>query len=139
MQINEKGLAIIKEFEGLRLDAYLCPANVWTIGYGTTLGVKKGMKITKEAAEHLLLVDIKRFEMAVHSLKRKWTENEFSALVSFTYNLGRANLERLCKDRTSAQIADAMLLYNKADGKVLRGLQRRREAERALFLMKDNE
>lgn len=137
MSINEAGLNLIKEFEGLRLEAYLCPAGKWTIGYGTTMGVSRGMSVTKETAERLLRTDVQRFEIVVHALRRAWTENEFSALVSFAYNCGASNLRTLCRERSSEQIADAMLLYNKADGKALAGLTRRRQAERELFLKKD--
>jgi lysozyme len=137
MSINEAGLSLIKEFEGLRLESYKCPAGVWTIGYGTTAGVSRGMSVTKEDAERLLRADTARFEIAVCALRRPFTSNQFSALVSFAYNCGSANLRRLCLGRTNAEIADALLLYNKADGKVLAGLTRRREAERKLFLKQD--
>lgn len=137
MQINEAGLNLIKEFEGLRLEAYLCPAGVWTIGYGTTAGVSRGMSVTKEDADRLLRADVVRFQIAVCALRREFTHNQFSALVSFAYNCGASNLRRLCADRTNAEIADAMLLYNKAGGRVLPGLTRRREAERKLFLQQD--
>lgn len=142
MQTNTAGIELIKQFEGLRLEAYLCPAGKWTIGYGATLGVKQGMKITTEAADRLLRQDLQRFEIVVHSLRRKWTENEFSALVSFAYNCGAENLRTLCRDRSIEEIADAMLRYNKArnaNGVMveLAGLTRRRQAERGLFLKKD--
>ena len=135
MKINNEGLNLIKSFEGCRLTAYKCPAGVWTIGYGHTAGVKQGMVISQEQAENMLKSDLKQYEKQVtDNVKLELTENQFSALVSFTYNCGVGNLRTLVKNRTLAQIAEALLLYNKANGKVLAGLVRRREAERELFL-----
>ena len=135
MNINKEGLELIKSFEGLALFAYLCPAGVWTIGYGHTAGVSKGQVITKEQAENMLKSDMKKYEKYVtDNVKIALNENQFSALVSFCYNCGVGNLRTLIKGRTASQIAEAMLLYNKAGGKVLNGLVRRRKAERELFL-----
>lgn len=135
MNINKDGLELIKSFEGCKLIAYLCPAGVWTIGYGHTAGVSKGQVITKEQAENMLKSDMQKYEKYVtDDVKIALNENQFSALVSFCYNCGRGNLRTLVKGRTSSQIAEAMLLYNKANGKVLNGLVRRRKAERELFL-----
>lgn len=135
MNINKDGLELIKSFEGCKLVAYLCPAGVWTIGYGHTSGVSKGQVITKEQAENMLKSDMKKYEKYVtDDVKIALNENQFSALVSFCYNCGRGNLRTLVKGRTASQIAEAMLLYNKANGKILNGLVRRRKAERELFL-----
>jgi len=135
MKINDAGLELIKSFEGCRLVAYKCPADVWTIGYGHTAGVYEGMVITQAQADNMLKSDMKKYEKYVtDNVKIPLNENQFSALVSFCYNCGVGNLKTLVKNRTSAQIADAMILYNKASGKVLTGLVRRREAERKLFL-----
>lgn len=135
MKINAEGLELIKSFEGCKLTAYKCPAGVWTIGYGHTIGVYEGMVITKTQAENMLKSDLKKYEKYVtDNVKLRLTENQFSALVSFTYNCGVGNLRTLIKGRTVSQIAEAMLLYNKAGGKKLAGLVRRREAERELFL-----
>lgn len=135
MKINAEGLELIKSFEGCRLTAYKCPAGVWTIGYGHTIGVYEGMVITKTQADNMLKSDLKKYEKYVtDTVKLNLTENQFSALVSFTYNCGVGNLRTLIKGRTVSQIAEAMLLYNKAGGKKLAGLVRRREAERELFL-----
>lgn len=139
MQMNEAGINLIKSFEGCKLKSYKCPAGIWTIGYGHTGSLKghpltMGMVITQEQAEELLRIDLKKFEKAVDDLKRNFNENQHAALVSFTYNCGPGKLKTLCKNRTNAQIADALLLYNKGGGKVLDGLTRRRKAERALFL-----
>ena len=137
MKINAEGLALIKSFEGCRLSAYkVTPSEkFWTIGYGHNgADVKQGMTITMATANALLLADITKFEQAVNATGLKLSSNQFSALVSFTYNCGASNLKKLIANRTLPQIADAILLYNKSGGKVLEGLKRRRQAERALFL-----
>lgn len=134
MKTSYNGLQLIKNFEGCRLTAYKCPAGVWTIGYGHTAGVKQGMTITQEQADNYLKSDLVIYENHVNNLNRSFNQNEFDALVSFTYNCGAGSLQTLCKNRTNAQIADALLLYNKAGGKTLEGLTRRRKAERELFI-----
>lgn len=138
MVVDEKGYNLIKQFEGLRLTAYRCPAGKWTIGYGHTKGVKKGMYISEAVATHFLIQDVQRVEPTINSYDGiyHWTQNEFDALASFAFNCGIGNLKKLLKygQRTKSQIADAILLYNKANGRVLRGLVRRRKAERELFL-----
>lgn len=141
MKINQKGLDLIKSFEGLELKAYKCPADVLTIGYGHTgSDVKEGQVITQQQAEDLLKKDVEKFEKGVLSLvKVKINENEFSALVSFAYNLGLGNLKQstLLNSLNKLQresAANEFLRWNKAGGKVLAGLTRRREAEKALFL-----
>ena len=139
MHINEAGLKIIKEFEGCSLKSYKCPAGIVTIGYGHT-GIYKGktltlgMTITKEEAEELLKQDLVKYENYINNLHRDFNENQFSALASFCYNCGPASLQSLCNHRSNSQIAEAILKYNKAGGKVLAGLTRRRKAERELFL-----
>lgn len=139
MHTSQKGLDLIKSFEGLRLTAYKCPADVWTIGYGTTAGVKPGQTITKERAEELLREDVKRFEEQVLRLvKMPLTQGQFDALTSFVYNLGAGNLSnstllRLLNAGDYAGAAAQFERWNKAGGKVLAGLARRRAAERALF------
>lgn len=142
MHINNEGLTIIKESEGLSLKAYKCPAGVWTIGYGHTgKDVKKGMEITEEKAIKLLRSDIAKFEDYVTSYNKIYgfTSNEFSALVSFAYNVG--SIAGLTKGgtRTKEQIANKMLEYCYASGKRLNGLYTRRLKERRLFLKKGNE
>ena len=138
MTTSESGLNLIKSFEGLRLTAYRCPAGKWTIGYGHTKGVKKGMYISEEVATHFLIEDVQRVEPTINSYDGIYhgTQNEFDALASFAFNCGISNLKKLLKygQRTKSQIADAILLYNKANGRVLRGLVRRRKAERELFV-----
>lgn len=143
MRTSIQGIELIKVFEGLRLEAYLCPAGVWTIGYGHTGTVdgKKicaGMKITRGKATLLLAEDLERYEKNVmkYDKKYKWTQNEFDALVSFALNIGSINQLTALGTRKRNVVASKMLLYNKSKGKALDGLTRRRELERALFLTK---
>lgn len=140
MQTSQKGIDLIKQHEGCKLKAYKCPAGIWTIGYGHTgSDVKQGQTITQAKAEQLLRQDLAKFERHVMLFngKYKWTQNEFDALVSFAFNVGSINQLTANKSRTKAQIAASMLLYNKAGGKVLPGLTKRRQAERELFLRKE--
>ena len=140
MRTSQRGLSLIKSFEGLRLQAYQESGGVWTIGYGATRGVKPGMSITKDQAERMLLNDVQRFEPEVQRLvTAKLNQDQWDALVCFTYNLGAANLEsstlrRLLNAGDYAGAADQFPRWNKAGGKVLPGLVRRRAAERDLFL-----
>ena len=134
MKTSQNGINLIKKFEGCRLTAYKCPAGVWTIGYGHTAGVKEGQKITQEQADNFLILDLKVYENHVNNLKLPLNQNQFDALVSFTYNCGQGNLRTLVRNRSLGQIAEALLLYNKAGGTILQGLVRRRKEERELFL-----
>lgn len=134
MKITKEVFEKIKEFEGLRLKAYKCPAGVWTIGYGHTSGVKEGMKITKAQAEKYLKEDIENVEKKVDAVLNRRNLSglnlyQYSALVSFTFNCGSTNLSNLTKNRTVDQIGQAILLYNKSNGKVLTGLVNRRQWE----------
>lgn len=137
-RIGQAGLALIKQFEGCRLIAYQCSAGVWTIGYGHTVGVYKGMKITQKKAETYLLQDVAKFEKYINNpsyvpFTAQLNQNQFDALVSFAFNLGQGNVKKLCTGRTINQIPSAMQQYCKAAGKTLPGLQRRRKAEAALY------
>ena len=138
MKTSQRGINLIKQFEGVRLTAYKCPAGVYTIGYGHTRGVTRGMKITEEEASAFLAADLRNSEKAVERYDSiyHWNQNEFDALVSFTFNCGAANLRALLRNgrRNRSQIADTLSLYRKAGGKVIKGLERRRAAEKALFL-----
>ena len=138
MKTSQRGINLIKQFEGVRLTAYKCPAGVYTIGYGHTRGVKRGMKITEEEASAFLTTDLLNSEKAVERYDSvyHWNQNEFDALVSFTFNCGATNLRALLRNgrRNRSQIAATLPLYRKAGGKVLKGLERRRAAEKALFL-----
>lgn len=138
MKTSENGINLIKKFEGCQLKAYKCAAGVWTIGYGHTAGVKSTNVITEAKAEEYLKKDLEKFEKNVekYNAKYKWNQNEFDALVSFAFNIG--SIDKLTADGTRSRdvIAEKILLYNKANGKVLAGLTKRREAERELFLKK---
>ena len=135
-KINKSGLNLIKKYEGCRLTSYICPAGVLTIGYGHTgKDVKPNQTITKKKAISLLKKDLARFERHVQSYNYiyEWTDNEFSALVSFAFNIG--NIDQLTGygTRTRSQIRSAMVKYVKANGKTLAGLVKRRKAELRLF------
>lgn len=136
MNISQNGLDIIKRYEGLRLKAYkaLRTEKYWTIGYGHYgADVTAGMTITQEQAEAYLKADCASAEKAVNALGLAFNQNQFDALVSFTYNCGAGNLKTLCKNRTITEIGEKIVLYNKADGKVLSGLVRRRAEEQTLY------
>lgn len=145
MQTSDKGIALIKQFEGCKLTAYQDSVGVWTIGYGWTQPVngkpiRAGMTIKQETAERLLKTGLVSYESDVSRLvKVGLTQGQFDALVSFTYNLGARSLStstllRKLNAGDYAGAADEFLRWNKAGGKVINGLTRRREAERALFL-----
>ena len=141
MQTSEKGLDLIRKYEGLQLAAYVCPGGKLTIGYGHTgADVTTGKKIDAEEANALLRKDVQRFEKSVNELVMvPISQGMFDALISFSFNLGAGSLKSstLLKklnadDREGA--ADEFLKWNKAKGKVLAGLTARRESERELFL-----
>lgn len=145
MRISDKGISLIKQFEGQRLTAYQDSVGVWTIGYGWTQPVdgktiRPGMTIKEETAERLLRTGLVGYESDVSKLvKVKLTQGQFDALVSFTYNLGAralstSTLLQKLNAGDYAGAADEFPRWNKAGGKILPGLTRRREAERALFL-----
>ena len=130
---------LIKEFEGLRLEAYRDSVGVWTIGYGHTSTAEEGMKITPRGAEELLRQDLRWVEEAIKkNVRVPLTQNQYDALASWVYNLGETNLRRsTLLDKLNAGdysgAGQEMLRWNKAGGKVLKGLTRRREAEVALW------
>lgn len=140
--VNEAGLKLLKEFEGCNLKAYPDPgtgADPWTIGWGHTgAEVHPGMSITQQRADELLKQDIETFERAVYNFVQvPMTENQFSALVCFAYNVGGwrgSTLFRLVRARKMHEAADEFPKWCHAGGKVLNGLVRRRAAERDLFL-----
>lgn len=140
-KIGTSGMNLIKSFEGCRLEAYkaVSTEKYWTIGWGHYgSDVKQGDKITQAEADALLVKDVASSVAAVNNpaccpITASLNQNQFDALVSFTFNCGAENLKTLCKDRTAAQIADKLTAYNKSGGKVLAGLVRRREAEQKLF------
>lgn len=146
MRINQATVDLVKEFEGLELHAYRDPVSVVTIGYGYTNnagfgpGVEMGDVWTEEQAENMLWKGLEVFAAEITPLfKRKPTDNQFGAMLSLAYNIGTGAFARsTCLKRFNAGddegAAEALTWFNKAGGKVLRGLVRRREAERALFL-----
>ena len=143
MKTSPKGIALIKEFEGLRVKAYQCPGGVWTIGYGHTAGVKPGMVITKAQAEEYLKADLIAFERYLNGLGLALNQNQFDALVSFIYNVGTGNFSSstlLRKIRVNPQdnsIMDEFLRWVYSKGRVLPGLQRRRLDEMKLYFSND--
>ena len=138
-----EGLALIKKFEGCELEAYQCSAGVWTIGYGHTKDVVEGMTITQEEAEQMLVDELHEYESYIDKyVTVALNQNQFDALVSWVYNLGPANLSAstMLKVLNSGEYEDVpaqMKRWNKAGGKVLEGLIRRREAEACLFIGKE--
>ncbi|EJH7012882.1 lysozyme [Salmonella enterica] len=148
MQTSPKGIALIKQFEGCSLTAYPDPGTggaPWTIGYGWThpvdgKPVKPGMKIDQDTADRLLKTGLVSYENDVLKLaKVKLTQGQFDALVSFAYNIGSRSLStstllKKLNDGDAKGAADEFPRWNKAGGKVMSGLTRRREAERAMFL-----
>ena len=149
MNINQATIDLVKRFEGLRLNSYKDPVGIWTIGYGTTtaagvgVSVGAGMEITEDQAEEYLRRAMGKFsEQILPHMKRMPTENQFGAMLSLTYNIGPTAFRKsTCIRRfNSGDIegaAEALTWFNKAGGKVLRGLVRRRAAERELFLSDD--
>lgn len=148
MKTSPKGLAVIKEFEGLRLDAYLCPAGVWTIGYGHTAmagppPVKRGDRITASQADAMLIRDLKQYEDAVSAaVKVPLNQGQFDALVSLCFNIGigafrGSTVVRRINAGRMADVPAALMMWTKAtvNGKKvdLPGLVRRRRAEAALW------
>lgn len=146
MQINQDTLELVKEFEGFRAKAYKCPAGVWTIGYGTTaaagVGIdpKPGVTVTEDEAEDLLEKTMEKFGEQIKPLiTAPINNNEYGAFLSLAYNIGpgafkKSSALRLFNAGDKAGAAKALLMWNKAGGKVLPGLTRRREAEKKLFL-----
>lgn len=143
MRASAKLINAIKGFEGFRSRAYRCPAGVWTVGYGHTKGVKAGTVVTEHQAEVLLREDLAQFERAVNALGVACTQGQFDALVDFAYNCGTANLlsstllKRIKTGGTEAQIRYEFSRWNKAGGKVLPGLTKRRLWEANRYYEKD--
>ena len=149
MKSSDNGIRLIQEFEGLRLTSYLCSAGVPTIGYGATFyqdgsKVKLGQTITRDQANQLLKDHLKEFEGAVIGLLNttKVNQNQFDALVSFTFNLGAGNLAKsqllrfIKANPNDPKIAAEFAKWNRAGGEVSRGLVRRRKKEAELYFTK---
>jgi len=143
MNISQEGISLIKKFEGCELEAYQCAAGVWTIGYGSTKDVKEGDTLTQKEADNLLLHEMQEYEGYIKELvKIPLKQNQFDALVSWVFNLGPANLKAstMLKFLNAGDyhlIPSQIKRWNKANGKVLEGLIRRREAEALMFEDKD--
>ena len=143
MNISKEGISLIKKFEGCELTAYQDAVDVWTIGYGHTKDVKAGDTITTEEAEAMLMNEL--LEYCEHVEKAVDVELEqcmFDSLVSWTYNLGPTNLNsstllKFLNAENYEEVPAQIKRWNKAGGKVLEGLTRRREAEALLFEGKD--
>jgi lysozyme len=146
--MTKDGIDLVKDFEGFRATAYQCPAGVWTIGYGHTSmagapEVREGMKISRAEGERILKADLVKYEAYVRdAIKVELTPAQYSAAVSLCFNIGggafkRSSVVRFCNRREWKSAADAFMLWNKAGGKVLPGLTRRRAAEAALFMSDD--
>ena len=139
MKISKEGIALIKKFEGCKLESYLCAANVPTIGYGSTKAIEIGMTISQERAEELLLEDLVIYEEAVkQSVTVPLHQHQYDSLVSWTFNLGGANLNastmlKVLNKGAYEDVPFQIRRWNKAGGKVLEGLTRRRLAESLLF------
>lgn len=140
MKTSQEMKELIARFEGLRLKAYKCPAGVWTIAFGATTfngkRITEGLVITKEQAYEQLERDLAVFENGVGRLVSKpINQDQFDALVSFSFNLGLGNLVRssvlkkVNADPSDPTIRDSFAMWNKAGGKVLAGLVKRRKAE----------
>lgn len=139
MSVTKETIGLIKRFEGLRLTIYYDPVGVPTGGYGHTLGLTGamvGQHISEAQAEKWLREDLVKFEKKVdkYDSTYHWTENERGSLISFSFNVGSIDKLTAYGTRSKKEIADAMLNYNKAKGKVLNGLTKRRRAEREMFL-----
>ena len=141
MKISKNGLDLIKHFEGCELEAYKCPAGVWTIGYGHIKTAVEGMTITQHQADEMLIEEMNEYEGYINnSVRVDLTQNQFDAMVSWVYNLGSGNLNastllKVLNSGDYAGVPEQILRWNKAGGRVLEGLTRRRQAEADLFAL----
>jgi len=140
MQISQEGIDLVKQFEGLELKAYQCAAGVWTIGYGYTKGVMEGDTWSEEKSDHMLLHEFaNEYENVVNAcVKVPINQCQFDALCSFVYNLGgnalaTSTLLKVLNSGDYNGVPEQIKRWNKAGGKVLAGLVRRRSAESELF------
>lgn len=139
MRTSRVGINLIKSFESLQLRAYKCPAGVWTIGYGHTKGVQSGDVIDEQKAEQLLAEDLQEFEAVVSRECPRVNQNQFDALVSFTFNVGTGNflkstlLKCVKANPENPNIRYELSRWDKSKGMQLAGLVRRRRAEADLY------
>lgn len=140
MEISTNGLATIGDFEGCKLEAYKCPAGIWTIGYGHTKGVKEGDRITQQEAIWLLRDDLRWVQNAIDKhVTAKLNQGQYDALASFIFNVGEfafasSTLLKKLNAGDYAGAANEFLRWTKAKGRELPGLVRRRQHEKELFL-----
>ena len=143
MHTSEEGIALLKHYEGCELNAYQDSVGVWTIGYGHTKGVERGMKISQEEAESMLQQELEHeYEDYISDIDQELTQCQFDALVCWVYNLGPTNLRSstMLKEIIAGNmdlVPFQMKRWDKAGGKVLLGLTRRRNAEALLFKGED--
>jgi lysozyme len=139
MKVSEEGKCLIKKFEGCELKAYRCPAGKLTIGYGHVKGVKEGDEWSQSHAEHMLDVELEEYEGYVNDMvTAPLSQSQFDALVAWIYNLGPSNFKKstllkVLNEEEYDQVPREIKRWNKANGKVINGLVRRREAEARLF------
>ena len=143
MNISKEGLALIKKFEGCELKAYRCPANVLTIGYGVTKGVNEDMEITQQEANEMLAGELIEYTEYINNMvKVALNQSQFDALTAWIYNLGPTNFKdstllRVLNEGRYNEVPQEIKRWNKANGQVLNGLIKRREAEALLFQSKE--
>ena len=139
MNISNTGIDLIKHFEGCETEAYLCPAGVPTIGYGHIKGVQMGDVITEAQAHEMLVEELDEYESYINDLVTvSLNQNQFDAMVSWVYNLGGGNLRastllKVLNSGDYSGVPGQIMRWNKAGGRVLEGLTRRRQAEADLF------
>jgi len=139
MNISNTGIDLIKHFEGCETEAYLCPAGVPTIGYGHIKGVQMGDVITEAQAHEMLVEELEEYESYINDFVTvSLNQNQFDAMVSWVYNLGSGNLRastllKVLNSGNYLDVPEQIMRWNKAGGKVLEGLTRRRQAEANLF------
>lgn len=140
MNISQKGIDLIKKFEGCKLYSYRDSVGVATIGYGHTKNVKMGMSITQAQADLFLKEDVLLFEKSINALNINFTQGEFDALCSWCFNLGVGNFKSstmykyIIARKSDLEITDQMVKWHNAGGKPLLGLKKRRCAEANMFL-----
>lgn len=141
MKLSERGSELIESFEGFRSNPYTDAVGVWTIGFGSTRGVGPNTPVSREQARARLMREVDAtYGAAINALKLGLNQNQFDALTSFVYNVGTGGVGpdtrvgRALRDGDHSAAADALLAWDKAGGRRLAGLTRRRQAERALFL-----
>lgn len=140
MKISQKGIDLIKKFEGCKLYAYKDSVGVWTIGWGNTSHAKAGMSITQQQAEDFLKQDLEPAEKKLNGMCINFKQNQFDALCSFIFNLGSGNFDsstlrkKIIAKASDEEIASEFVRWVNAGGKPLLGLKRRRAAEANMFV-----